>query len=385
MQRIVMHLDMDSFYASVEALRRPELKGKPLAICVFSGRTKDSGAVASASYAARAMGIRAGLSIREARAKAAAWTKAAEGKGDRSPSDAQGSGEVAFLPYDIEYYRQVSDRIVGILEEEADAVQQAGIDEAYMDVTDRAGGDWDRAREMALRIKRRVLEEEGLTCSIGIGPNKFVAKMASKRQKPDGLTVVRTADVGGFLAGLPVGKLHGIGGKTAGTLEGMGIRTAAELAAAPEKGLEEAFGERKSRLLREKALGLEDSPVERRLPKQFSRLGTLKEDTDDTEAIMEKLEALSGSLKKRLDGKGISFRTVTFIGIDDRLGLRTRSETMGETADVAKALPVLRKLVSSFVSEFRGRKLRRVGLTLSNLTYGTESRDVKGQKSLKEF
>jgi len=359
MQRIILHMDLDSFYAAVEEKRNPSIAGKPIVICVFSGRSSDSGAVATANYKARELGIKAGIPITAAKRL--------------------GKENAVFLPNDINYYREVSERIMELIEDECDALEQASIDEAYMDVTQKSRGIWENAQAIAEAIKQKIKEQEGLTCSIGIGPNKLVAKMASKAKKPDGLTIVREQEVAGFLENLDIRKIHGIGGKTAETLNGLGIKTAKQLGNANALALEEKLGKNKARLLQEKARGIDDSPVEQKQAQQISRIGTLKEDTNDREIIFEKIRELAQDMKRKMEKKKVFFRNVGIIAIDTGLETQTRSETMAETDDINIALSSARRLLEKFLDENPGKRLRRVGIRVSNLLYKKE------QKSLGDF
>jgi DNA polymerase IV (DinB-like DNA polymerase) len=358
MDRIIMLIDLDAFYASLEELRRPEIGGKPVVVCVYSGRTEDSGAVATSNYLARELGIRAGMPIAFAK-------RAAKGK------------DVVFLPVDKEYYGAVSDRIMDIFEDYADRFQQVSIDEAYLDVSERAGGSYEKAERIAREIKERVREEEGVSCTVGIGPNKFVAKMASKKNKPDGLTVVRPDDVPALLNGLPVGKLHGIGEKTAEELMGLGIKTVGDLASFSLPGLEERFGKNKAKLLHERALGIDDSPVEQKERQQLSRIATLKEDSSDADEIMRRLSNLCADLRKKTEKLGASFRTVTLITIDAHLKMQTRSETIQEKDDPCAALNNVRALLVGFLKDENHKKIRRVGIAVSNLSYKGKKKEQK--------
>jgi len=308
MQRLIIHVDLDSFYASLEELRNTEIRGKPVVICVFSGRSAESGAVSTANYKARELEIRAGMPI--SLAKRLARNK-----------------DVVFLPYDIEYYRTVSERIMDLLEDEADALQQVSIDEAYLDVTERSIGIWENAEKIAEKIKNKIRQREGLTCSIGVGSNKLIAKMASKQKKPDGLTVVRDTEVKKFLEKLPVSELHGIGDKTTKTLNQLGIRTVNELASFDLHILEEKFGKNKAKLLQNKAQGIDDSPVKHEEIQQISRIGTLKEDTDNLEIAFEKIKELSIDVEKKLRKKKALFRTISIITVDTTLKTQTKGRT----------------------------------------------------------
>ncbi|HME94090.1 MAG TPA: DNA polymerase IV, partial [Methylomirabilota bacterium] len=206
--RIVAHVDMDAFYASVEERYHPELRGRPLVVGADPKDGRGRGVVTAASYAARKYGIRSALPISRA------W-RLAEAARQR------GEPETVFVRDDRALYLEVSRRIMAIVGTGADAFQPASIDEAYVDLSSRA--DLERAREWAGQIKREILEREGLTCSIGIGPNKLVAKIASDFRKPDGLTVVAPDDVEAFLAGLSIRVVPGIGPKTERFLHERGI------------------------------------------------------------------------------------------------------------------------------------------------------------------
>ncbi|MDY6966869.1 MAG: DNA polymerase IV [Halobacteriota archaeon] len=363
MGRIIIHVDLDSFYASLEESRNEKIRGKAVVICMFSGRSEDSGAVSAANYKARELGIKSGMSIVNAKRLA------------------KGSGDVIFLPADREYYRTVSDRIMGVLEDEADLMQQVSVDEAYLDITEKTRKSWDGAKRIAEEIKERIKREEYLTCSVGIGPNKLIAKMASKHRKPDGLTVIKEEDIEGFLGGLPVSKLHGVGKKTTDALSELGVKTVDELAKTDPMKLEEAFGRNKAKALHDMALGIDDSPVEGKDARQISRIATLKEDTRDVETIFEKIIELTDEMEKKLKGEGVSFRTVSIILIDTHLKMQTRSETIPQTENVLEILPVARSLLERFLEENPEKVLRRVGIRVSNLTREKE----KGQRTLFEF
>ena len=364
MERIILHVDLDAFYASVEELRRPDIRGKPVVVCVYSGRTEDSGAVATSNYLARDLGIRSGMPIAFAK-------RTAKGK------------DVVFLPVDMEHYREVSERIMDLLEEHAGRFQQVSIDEAYLDVSDRCAGNYQCAEKIAQEIKGEIKEQEGITCSVGIGPNKYVSKMAGKRRKPDGLTVVRAGEVADLLKDLPAGKLHGIGGKTEEELNTLGIKTAADIVTYGLTSLEKEFGKNKANALYEKALGIDDSPVEQKDKQQLSRIATLKEDTNDADKIFKKISELCSDLNKKLQTK-IAFRTISLITIDTHLQTQTRSETIPEADDACSVLPSYRTLIDRFFSENPGKMLRRVGIRVSGLSY-KDIKDKKEQKSLFDY
>ncbi len=355
--RIILHIDLDSFYASLEEQRKPELRGKAVVICMFSGRG-ESGAIATANYKARELGIKAGMPIVFAK---------------RLGADA------IFLPADLEYYRSESAKIMEIFQGYADNFQQVSIDEAYLDVS--SCGSFEQAEEIAMKIKSDIRRME-LTCSVGIAPNKLVAKMASRFKKPDGLTVVEEKEVRKFLNPMPVEKLHGIGGKTAEALGEMGIKTSEELAKADLKKLESVFGKNKAKLLKEKAEGVDDSPVTGQLAKQLSRIGTLKKDTADFTEIYGKIEQLAGEMHKKILKRKVLFRTVSIIIIGANLEMQTKSKTINETNKLEDILEIARALLREFLDE-SDNKVRRAGIRVSNLVY--EEQKERKERSLQEF
>lgn len=178
--RIILHIDMDYFFAQCEEREHPELKGKPVVICVYSGRGGDRGAVSTSNYEARKLGVKAGISISRAKKLAP---------------------NAVFLPVNMELYHYKSGQVMEILKEYSDKIEQESIDEAYCDLTEKVTG-FEGARMLALKLKDEIRQLVGLTCSVGIGPNKLIAKVASDYKKPDGLTVVRSEEVLQFLAPL---------------------------------------------------------------------------------------------------------------------------------------------------------------------------------------
>ena len=364
MERIIFHIDLDAFYASVEELRNPAIKGAAIVVAVYSGRSENSGAVATANYKARAWGIHAGMPIFLARKHAK----------DR---------DVVFLPVDKEYYTVVSDRVMDLFESFSDVMEQASIDEAYLDVSKRTDGDWNKAEKLAREIKSALKKEENLTCSIGVGPNKFVAKMASKKQKPDGLTIVKPGEVGDFLKNLPAAKLHGIGGKTTEQLDELGIKTAKDLAEFDQKKLEKTFGRNKAVLLKNKALGIDDSPVQPRVKQQVSNMMSLKTDSSKPQEVTSKLLEVAAGVGRRIQKMNVSFKTVSIILIDSHYRMQTRSKTMDEEREIGETFPVIESLAKKFFEENPGRTIRRIGVGVSNLNYGEEK--TKEQKTLFDY
>src|SRR5262245_42800055 len=225
--RIVVHLDMDAFYAAVEERRDPGLGGQPIVVGADPKGGAGRGVVTAASYAARKYGIRSALPISRA------WRLAEAAR-------RRGEPEVVFVRDNRFAYREASTRIMALIAEGADAFEGASIDEAYVELSSL--GDFPRAVLHARALKARILAGEGLTCSVGIGPNKLVAKIASDFQKPDGLTVVAPDEVTAFLAPLSIRVIPGVGPKTEAFLRERGIGIVADLMALEPGRLAEWLG-----------------------------------------------------------------------------------------------------------------------------------------------
>ena len=214
--RIVIHIDMDAFFAAVEERYNPQFRGKPLVVGADPDGGKGRGVVSTSNYAARRYGIRSAMPITEA------WRRAEEARRKGEPM-------VIFLTGNFELYTAVSERIMELLARHADTFEQASVDEAYLEwivtndsMTNDQNALWHEAEGRARMLKRDILDAEGLTCSAGVGPNKLIAKMASEFRKPDGLTVVPPEEVQTFLAPLPIRALPGIGPKAETILHARG-------------------------------------------------------------------------------------------------------------------------------------------------------------------
>lgn len=237
-ERRIAHLDMDAFYASVELLRHPELRGRPLAI--GNGDPSGRGVVTTANYEARAFGVRSAMPMRRA---------------------AELCPQCVFLPADFNEYRRLSRLFKRAIAAVTDRIEDRGIDEVYLDLSAVPGIERERGLAVAREIKRRVREATGLSCSIGLAPNKLLAKIASDLDKPDGLTLIEPADLETRIWPLPARRINGIGPKADERLAQMGIRTIGELAAADPALLAGRFGARTGRWMHEAAHGQDSRPV----------------------------------------------------------------------------------------------------------------------------
>jgi DNA polymerase IV (DinB-like DNA polymerase) len=360
LSRIIGHLDLDYFYAQVEEVETPSLKDTPIVVCVFSGRTEESGVVSTSNYKAREYGIRSGMPIAVAKRRLNGM-------------------EAAFIPMDHGKYETYSNRVMETLRGQVDVLEQAGIDEAFFDITKRTGGDYEAATAFALELKAGIFREEKLTCSIGLGSNKVVAKIASDFKKPDGLTVVRDETALGFLSPLSIEKIYGVGPKTAKLLEEGGIKTIGALASTPTDRLEDLFGKKLAVYLHNASNSTDDEQVvDRGGFSQLSRIITLKQDSHDLDQIARALLPALKNLHERLVTENLFFRNVSAIAILKDLSTRTRSKTLETpTNDYLLLEKEVRELFSGLLREVGD--LRRAGVRVSEL------HDMANQRSLAEF
>jgi len=295
--RIIAHIDMDAFYASVEERYHPELRGRPVVVGADPKGGAGRGVVTAASYAARKYGIRSALPISRA------WRLAEAAR-------RKGEPETVFVRGDRALYLEVSGRIMAIIAQGVDAFEEASIDEAYVDLSSL--GELERAQSHARRLKAEILDREGLTCSVGIGPNKLVAKIASDFRKPDGLTVVRPSEVQGFLDGLPIRVIPGIGPKTEAFLHAKSIKTVAQLRGIEAAELREWFGKGGEDLHR-KAHGLSDTPVSNEWErKSVGEQETFESDSLDHAFVLGRAQELASTVFRRFVAERFeAFRTVT--------------------------------------------------------------------------
>ncbi|MGI0090369.1 MAG: Y-family DNA polymerase [Nitrososphaerales archaeon] len=357
-RRTILAVDFDYFYAQLEQLRKAEIKAKPIVVCVYSGRTKDSGAVSTANYIARSLGVRSGMPIALAK------------KILQKNSDAQ------FIPMDREYYDSESERLMQALRSHSSRFEQVSVDEAYLDISGQTGGDFSLAKEIAIQIKDEILQGERLTCSVGIGPNKLLAKMAVDSSKPDGLTVITPERAPEFLYPLPVGKLFGVGPKTEKKLREEGVQTIGDLANTDESVLSERFGKHLGPSLRDAARGIDHESVKERASEQLSRIITLKRDAESFDFAGE-LEPLVKDISSRLAAMNLLCGSVSIIAITSQLKVRNRTRTLETpTNSEERIVKVTSELFVAFFEQKRQNEdveeekkfgLRRVGIRVSNL------------------
>ena len=353
--RIVAHVDMDAFYAAVEAQRNPALRDRPLVVGADPKEGHGRGVVTAASYAARRYGIRSALPISRA------WRLAEAAR-------RRGEPETIFVRDDHALYREVSARIMAILVPAGDAFQKTSVDEAYLELSSL--GSFDAAVERARRLKAEIVSQEGLTASVRIG---LVAKIASDFQKPDGLTVVRPEEVQPFLDPLRIRVIPGIGPKTERFLHERHIRTVADLRTLERAQLAEWFG-RWGEDLFAKARGLSESAVSNeRERKSVGEQETFEIDTLDATFVLERARALARTVWSRLEGHGFrAFRTVTVTVRFENFITFARSRTGREAWTSAEALCAeALELLLPFLDDRenpRHRKLRLIGVRAEKLS-----------------
>ncbi len=318
--QVIAHVDMDAFYVSIELLRRPELRGRPVVVAHDGPR----GVVTTASYEARKFGVGSALPMVTARR--------------RCP-------ELVVVPVDMPLYRRGSAKVMATLREFSDVVEVVGLDEAYVDLSGSPVPQ-SRARE----IKRRVTEETKLVCSIGLAPNKLMAKIASDLDKPDGFSVLDHDSWLDVVGGKPAKLLPGVGPRTSERLTGIGIETVAELASADRELLARTFGPRHGDGLRERANGAGSASLEtERKRKSESRETTFPHDVSDRDELVSTLERLARSVCEGLEAEGNHGRTITL-----KIRLRpfktyTRSRTIeAPTRDPETVVAVASELLERF-------------------------------------
>jgi DNA polymerase-4 len=279
-------MDMDAFFVEVELLKRPELRGEPV-IVGGSGDPTQRGVVSTASYEARQYGIGSGMPLRTAFA--------------RCP-------EAVFLPVDYSSYSAASRRIKAILSKFSPIMEDVGIDEAYLDISDLQ----ETSIAIAQSLKQEIKSRTGLTCSVGIAPNKLLAKIASDLDKPDGLTVITQDDIETRIWPLPARRLWGVGPKSAEKLTKIGVEKIGELAGLPKETLIACCGRSQGNYLYQAARGIDERPlVTHRKPKSIGRETTFQRDVSDRPTLEAKLIGLTKDVVSRMRSRGLRAKTIT--------------------------------------------------------------------------
>ena len=331
---------MDAFFSSVEQKRHPELVGKPVVIGGDGDPTK-RGVVSTASYEARKFGIHSAMPLRTAY---------------------KICPDAIFLPVDYEEYSRISKKFKGVLREFTPIIEDVGIDEAFLDISSVEKA----SKEIAKDIKKRIREETDLNCSIGIAPNKLLAKIASDLDKPDGLTIISEEDIERRIWPLPVRKLWGVGPKTEAYLkEKMGIKTIGELAALPVERLIEEFGQSYGSYLYEASRGIDESDlVTHWEPKSISKETTFQRDIDDWQLIAKNLVELTKEVIASMKEESYRGRTVTVKVRFNDFKTYTRAKSLDKFTD---SEPEIRRAAFDCLGRVElKKKVRLIGVRISN-------------------
>jgi DNA polymerase-4 len=339
--RKIIHVDMDAFYASVEQRDFPELRGIPVAV----GGSSKRGVVAAASYEARAFGVRSAMS---------------------SALAARRCPGLVFVPARFDVYRSVSKQIRAIFHRFTDTLEPLSLDEAYLDVTHPLARGLS-ATEMARRIRAMIRVETGLTASAGVSYNKFLAKVASDFEKPDGLTVIRPRDALAFIAALPVEKFHGVGPVTARRMHDLGIKTGLDLRQFSEEELTQRFG-KAGRYYHRVSRGLDDRPVSsRRGRKSLGAERTFDTNLTAAADMMDRLQPIAEKVAYRLHEAGLAGNTVTLKIKTSDFKTSTRQVSTGKPLhDAEEILEVVALLLHNAPSP-PVEPVRLLGITISHL------------------
>ncbi|MAU71293.1 MAG: DNA polymerase IV [Pseudozobellia sp.] len=349
--RKIIHVDMDAFYASVEQLDNPELKGKPIAV----GGSSKRGVVSAASYEARKFGVRSAMSSVIAKRKCP---------------------QLIFVKTRFDRYKEISKQIRRIFFEYTDLVEPLSLDEAYLDVTINKKGN-PSATLIAKEIRQRILEETGLTASAGISINKFIAKVASDYNKPNGQKTVNPEEVLEFLENLDIRKFYGVGKVTAEKMYKLGIFTGADLKSRPMEFLEQHFG-KSGGYYYHVVRGIHKSEVKpHRIPKSVGAERTFNENLSSEIFMLERLNHIAEELERRLKKSKIAGKTVTLKIKYSDFTLNTRSKTLSYfISDKSLILEAAKELL---YQEEMKNSVRLLGISLSNLNTDKSKKTEQSQ------
>ncbi len=349
--RIIACIDLDYFYAQCEEILNPSIKDKPIVVCIYSGRGEEGGAVATANYIARKYGVKSGMAISRAK---------------KLLKDV----EAFFIPAKLDLYEKISSEVMKIVQKYGDVFEQVSVDEAFLDITKISNENYEKAFELMKEMKNEIYIKEKLTCSVGIGPTKVIAKIASGLNKPNGLTLVKPEDIPKVIWPLPISELPGVGSKTENIMKKLGINTIGDLASYDPLKLISVFGKKIASYFISASQGKDTEPVKpSEQNKQFSRMITLKESTLNFKELLPYLDTLAKELSNDLKYNNVIAKGIGITAILDDLSTVSKStilntptnsyEDIKETAEklLRELLPKCNKLI------------RRMSLRAYNLIY----------------
>ena len=353
MARIILHIDMDAFFAQVEERENPHFKGKPVVVGAEPKNGKGRGVVSTANYEARKYGIHSAMPI------SSAW---------------KACPTAIFLPVNGELYLAVSQKIMEIVKGYSPVFEQVSSDEAYLDLSPfyaaaRKGDEtifWKKAEGLAKELKKEILERERLTCTVGIGPNKMIAKIAANKGKPNGLKVITPDKVAEFLDPLDIEEIQGIGPKTAAEIRRLGINTIKELKGVFREKLQGIFGV-VGEAIYERAWGIDEGPVTSERPvKSISNEHTFEKDTRNPEIIFNAFEKIIGNIHQEVLKDDFLFRTITVVCRFSGFETHTKAITLKQFTDDIKIFKKeAKKLLLKFLLE-NPKPIRLVGSRVSS-------------------
>ena len=363
-KKIIFHIDFDYFYAQCEEIRKPELRDIPSVVCVYSGREDDSGVVSTCNYEARKYGVKAAMPIKVAKSKL---------KDVRA----------VFLPTDIPYYQETSRNAMKIIQNYGDLFEQVSVDECYVDFTKITNSDFDDAKIFATSLQKNIKEQINLTCSIGVGPNKLISKIASGVNKPNGITVVSQDDAKNFISNCKIEDIPGVGPKTALKLNSLGIKSISDISKKNIFELRDALGYKTATFLANASNAIDYSQIKiRGASKQIGKIVTLKKDQPEFEQIKMIGATLCASVFENLKNKRQAFKVLTVILILENLqhvsiskSLKLYSASLEELNK--NSLLIINEMITN--NSISLDNIRRMGVVVSDL------KDISGQDSLLNY
>ena len=324
--RIILHVDLDAFFAQVEERENPRFRGKPVVVGANPKEGKGRGVVSACNYEARKYGIKSGMPISRA------WRK---------------RPDAIFLPVNMELYQEVSKKVMTIAETFSTIVEKVSIDEAYLDLS--YTGNYKEAEKIAIKIKKEIFKKEGLTSTIGIGPNKLIAKIACGQVKPNGLLTIKPSQVRNFLEPLDIEKLPGIGPKTAERFRERKINKIKDLRKLSQSELRGLFG-KTGEIIYERARGIDNNPViSEEDIKSIGKEHTFEKDTRDSEVIFKTFNKIIRNVHKEFLKNNFSFRTITVVCRFSGFETHTKSKTLEKPSN---DLTILKKEAKKLLLKF---------------------------------
>lgn len=362
--KVIFHIDFDYFYAQCEELRKPELRNIPCVVCVYSGRDEDSGVVSTCNYNARKYGVKAAMPIKLAKSK----LKDVEAK---------------FLPTDMPYYHDMSRDVMRIIQNYGDLFEQVSVDECYVDFTRVTNSDFNDAKIFASSLQMNIKHQSKLTCSIGVGPNKLISKIASAVIKPNGITVVSREEAKNFISNCKIEDIPGVGPKTLKKLQALGINSISDISKNSIFELRDVLGYKTAAFLVNASNAIDNSQIRaRETSKQIGKIVTLKKDTAEMEQINMTTASLCTSIYENLSNKKQAFKVLTIILILENLhhvsisrSLKLYTDSFDELQK--NSLSIIKEMIKN--NSISIQNIRRMGVVVSEL------KDISGQNSLLNY